>query len=161
MTQDQPDVRVLLVEDEDRIASFIQRGLGSRGFTVDRVATGGGVDERLAAGVDVLVLDLGLPDEDGLDVLERLRARDEQVPVVILTARGEVEDRIAGLEQGADDYVSKPFSIDELAARLRARVRTSGEIVTKLRAGDVELDLVTRVVLVDGRTVELTEVSTK
>ena len=104
-----------------------------------------------------MVLDLGLPDEDGLDVLERLRARDEQVPVVILTARGEVEDRIAGSRAGRRRLRLKAV-LDRRARGASARPRADvGEIVTKLRAGDVELDLVTRVVLV-GRaaTVELT-----
>ncbi len=155
--EEAPPVRVLLVEDEDRIASFIAKGLGSRGFVVDRAATGADVDERLAAGADVMVLDLGLPDEDGIDVLTRLRARGELIPIVILSARGEVEDRVSGLDLGADDYVAKPFSIDELAARLRTRVKPpSGEIATKLRAADIELDLVTRVVSVGEREVELT-----
>jgi DNA-binding response OmpR family regulator len=147
--------RVLLVEDEDRIASFITKGLSSRGFEVDRVANGRDVDGALD-GVDVIVLDLGLPDEDGLDVLTRLRASGRTTPVVILTARSDVEDRVAGLEVGADDYVPKPFAIDELAARLRARVRQRAADATTLRAGAIELDLVARTVAVDGNGVELT-----
>jgi two-component system, OmpR family, copper resistance phosphate regulon response regulator CusR len=147
--------RVLLVEDEDRIASFITKGLASRGFEVDRVANGRDVDGALD-GVDVIVLDLGLPGEDGLDVLTRLRASGRTTPVVILTARSDVEDRVAGLELGADDYVPKPFAIDELAARLRARVRQRAADATTMRAGEIELDLVARTVAVDGNGVELT-----
>jgi two-component system, OmpR family, response regulator len=146
---------VLLVEDEDRIASFITKGLSTRGFEVRRVATGREVDDALN-GADVVVLDLGLPDEDGLAVLSRLRASGRSVPIVILTARGEVEDRVAGLEHGADDYVPKPFAIDELAARLRARVRERPDGATTLRAGTIELDLVGRSATVGGTSVELT-----
>jgi DNA-binding response OmpR family regulator len=147
--------RVLLVEDEDRIASFITKGLSSRGFDVHRVANGRDVEGALD-GADVIVLDLGLPDEDGLEVLTRLRASGRSTPVVILTARSDVEDRVAGLELGADDYVSKPFAIDELAARLRARVRERAGDATTLRAGAIELDLVARTVAVEGDGVELT-----
>ena len=146
---------VLLVEDEDRIASFIERGLSTRGFRVHRVATGAEAEASLE-GRDVMVLDLGLPDGDGLDVLARIRAGGSSLPVVILTARGDVEDRVAGLEGGADDYVPKPFSIDELAARLRARVRERPADRTTLRVGDVELDLVTRRATIDDRRVDLT-----
>ena len=146
---------VLLVEDEDRIASFITKGLSSRGFEVRRVATGAEVDAALD-GADVVVLDLGLPDEDGLDVLTRIRATRRSLPVVILTARSDVEDRIAGLEHGADDYVPKPFAIDELAARLRARVRERPAGATTLRAGSIELDVIARTAAVDGASVELT-----
>ena len=114
---------VLLVEDEDRIASFVTKGLGARGFDVRRVSTGGEAQAAVTGDVGVVVLDLGLPDIDGLEVLRRLRERSPRLPVVILTARGDIEDRVRGLDLGADDYVAKPFAIDELAARLRARLR--------------------------------------
>jgi DNA-binding response OmpR family regulator len=90
------------------------------------------------------VLDLGLPDVDGLEVLRRLRERSPRLPVVILTARGDIEDRVRGLDLGADDYVAKPFAIDELAARLRARLRPRSEDAVRLRVGELELDLIAR-----------------
>jgi two-component system, OmpR family, response regulator len=148
-------VNVLLVEDEDRIASFIQKGLATRGFEVRRVASGGEVADAVD-GNDVVVLDLGLPDVDGLEVLTRLRENGVPTPVVILTARGEVEDRVSGLDLGADDYLPKPFSIEELAARLRARMRVRASEATTLRADGIELDLVARRVSADGVSVELT-----
>jgi len=129
-------VRVLLVEDEDRIASFIQKGLATRGFAVRRVANGGEVAEAVD-GSEVVVLDLGLPDVDGLEVLTRLRQDGVSTPVVILTARGEVEDRVSGLELGADDYLPKPFSIEELAARLRARLRERAPETTTLHVSTI------------------------
>ena len=148
-------MRVLLVEDEDRIASFIQKGLATRGFVVRRVANGGEVAEAVD-GSEVVVLDLGLPDVDGLEVLTRLRRDGVSTPVVILTARGEVEDRVSGLELGADDYLPKPFSIEELAARLRARLRERAPETTTLHVGGIELDLVARRVSTDGASFELT-----
>ena len=146
---------MLLVEDEDRIASFIEKGLRTRGFVVRRVARGGDVADALD-GSDVIVLDLGLPDVDGIDVLTRLREDGVSTPVVILTAKGDVDDRVYGLEHGADDYLAKPFSIEELAARLRARMRARPPDTMALRVGDLELDLVSRRVLADGTAIELT-----
>jgi DNA-binding response OmpR family regulator len=148
---------VLLVEDEDRIASFVDKGLRARGIDVRRVATGREALDIAPDDVDVVVLDLGLPDVDGLDVLREIRRRSSTLPVVILTARGGVEDRVAGLDLGADDYVAKPFSIDELAARVRARTRARPEgASTRLQAGDLELDLIARRARLTGRIVELT-----
>jgi DNA-binding response OmpR family regulator len=149
---------VLLVEDEDRIASFVDKGLRTRGMDVRRVSTGrDALDDGVAEGIDVVVLDLGLPDIDGLDVLRELRKRSSSLPVVILTARGDIEDRVAGLDLGADDYVPKPFSIDELAARVRARTRPRlDEALTRLQVGDLELDLIARRARLTGRIVELT-----
>lgn len=150
-------MRVLLVEDEDRIASFIEKGLHTRGFEVRRVATGGAALDAVAAGVDIVVLDLGLPDIDGLDVLRRLREAWISLPVLILTARGDVEDRVAGLDLGADDYIPKPVSIDELAARLRARLRPRLDTtLTRLIVGQLELDLIARRARHTGRIMELT-----
>jgi DNA-binding response OmpR family regulator len=173
-------VNVLLVEDEDRIASFIEKGLRTRGFEVRRVATGAaalegvrgahegarGADARASAprdgepidaGIDVVVLDLGLPDVDGLDVLRSLREASTALPVLILTARGDVEDRVAGLDLGADDYIPKPVSIDELAARLRARLRPRMDpTFTRLIVGELELDLIARRARHTGRIMELT-----
>jgi DNA-binding response OmpR family regulator len=150
-------VTVLLVEDEDRIASFVEKGLGTRGFDVRRVVTGGAALDVISDDVDIVVLDLGLPDIDGLEVLRLMREAWSSLPVVILTARGDINDRVAGLDLGADDYVPKPFAIDELAARLRARLRARfDEAVTRLHVGDLELDLIARRARLTGRIVELT-----
>ena len=146
---------VLLVEDEDRIASFVTKGLGARGFEVRRVASGGEAQAAVSEEIGVVVLDLGLPDVDGLEVLRRLRERSPRLPVVILSARGDIEDRVRGLDLGADDYVAKPFAIDELAARLRARLRPRDDAV-RLTVGELELDLITRRARVGERVAWLT-----
>ena len=151
-----PGVTVLLVEEEDRLASLVTRGLGARGFEVHRVASGAQAESAVAREIDIVVLDLRLPDMDGLEVLGRLRARGLYVPVVILTARGEIEDRVRGLDLGADDCVAKPFSIDELAARLRARLRPRSNVVARLRVGELELDLIARRARVGERELSLT-----
>ena len=143
-------MNVLLVEDEDRIASFVERGLATRGFDIRRVARADDVVPAVDDTTDVIVLDLGLPDGDGLDVLSDLRERGSTVPVLILSARVEVEDRVAGLDHGAEDYVPKPFSIEELAARLRARVRERDRARPELRVGALSVDLVKRTATVDG-----------
>lgn len=150
-------MNVLLVEDEDRIASFVEKGLGTRGFEVRRVVTGGAALDAISDEVDIVVLDLGLPDIDGLEVLRSLRKAWASLPVVILTARGDINDRVAGLDLGADDYVPKPFAIDELAARLRARLRARvDESLTRLHVGDLELDLIARRARLTGKIIELT-----
>jgi DNA-binding response OmpR family regulator len=151
-------MKILVVEDEDRIASFLSKGLRAAGYAVDRVANG---RDAMAAGrdpyLDLVVLDLGLPDMDGSIVLKDLREAGMKTPVIILTARGDVDDRVAGLDLGADDYLAKPFAFDELLARVRARLRRRGDGGgTGLRAGGIELDLLTRRASVGGRTVELT-----
>jgi DNA-binding response OmpR family regulator len=150
--------RILIVEDEGRIASFVEKGLRANGFTTAVAADG---NEALAVArtdqFDLVILDLGLPGRDGLEVLEELRGRDTQTPVIILTAREGVRDVVSGLEGGADDYVTKPFRFEELLARVRARLRADRTPEpTVLRIGDCALDLRTRRVLVEGRTVELT-----
>ncbi|MGH2671935.1 MAG: response regulator transcription factor [Actinomycetota bacterium] len=150
-------MNVLLVEDEDRIASFVEKGLRTRGFEVRRVVTGGAALDAISDDVDIVVLDLGLPDIDGLEVLRSLRKAWASLPVVILTARGDINDRVAGLDLGADDYVTKPFAIDELAARLRARLRARfDESLTRLHVGDLELDLIARRARLTGKIIELT-----
>ena len=150
-------MRILVVEDERKIALFIQRGLKECGFVVDTVGHG---DEALEIILnnhfDAIVLDIMLPGRDGLSILRVLRERSNAVPVLILTARGEVSEKVEGLDLGADDYLAKPFSTDELAARLRALMRRrSGEIVL-YRAQDLSLDLATRVVRRGGRRIDLT-----
>ena len=149
---------ILIAEDEERIASFLHKGLQRNGFAVT-VADDGESGYRLAASgmFDLLILDIGLPKMDGFSVLRRLRAERVELPVIILTARNEVADTVAGLDGGADDYVRKPFAFDEILARVRLRLRTeSRPEATVLRAGDLSLDLRTRRARVADRVVELT-----
>jgi len=151
-------VNILIVEDEERIASFVEKGLRANGFTTSVAPDGGRALALQRTGdYDLVILDLGLPGMDGLEVLVELRRRDTRLPVIILTARDEAPDVVAGLDRGADDYVTKPFRFDELLARVRARLRTDREVeTTVLRAGDCALDLRTRRVTVGERSVELT-----
>ena len=150
--------RILIVEDEPRLASFLEKGLRSNGFVIT-IAENGAKASLIARDdeFDLLVLDLGLPDKDGTEVLRELRASGQRMPVIILTARDDVSDKVAGLEGGADDYVTKPFRFEELLARVRARLRDERTVEhTVLRAGNVVLDLRTRRASTDGRTVDLT-----
>lgn len=150
--------RVLIAEDEDRIVSFLEKGLRASGYTT--YAVGSGIDAAAVArdeDFDIMILDLGLPDVDGHEVLRRIRRRGERLPVLILTARDGVEDTVAGLEQGADDYMTKPFRFEELLARLRLRLRDDpASEATVLSGGNVSLDLRSRRASVDERVVELT-----
>ncbi len=141
-------MRILVVEDEKKIATFVQRGLKEFGFVVDVVHRGDEALEMiLDQHFDAVVLDIMLPGRDGLSILRALRERANSVPVLILTARGEISERVEGLNLGADNYLAKPFSIDELAARLRALIRrNSGETVIRYRVNDLALDLATRAV---------------
>jgi DNA-binding response OmpR family regulator len=150
-------LRVLLVEDDELLGSAVQAGLEQWGYTVDWLRDG-----RLAALAlrgeepDLLVLDLGLPGRDGIEVLRELRQRQSGLPVLILTARDTVDDRIAGLDGGADDYLVKPFDLGELAARLRAIARRrAGRAAALVRHGDLEFDPAARRVSVAGRDVGL------
>ncbi|MEV7287357.1 response regulator transcription factor [Streptomyces sp. NPDC093252] len=149
--------RILIAEDEAGIASFVERGLRGHGFTTSVVADGLSAYEQARSGdCDLMILDLGLPSVDGLTVLRKLREMRVTLPVVILTARDSVSDVVAGLEGGADDYISKPFAFEELLARVRLRLRAEGGPESSLlRAGDLVLDLRTRRVHVDGRVAEL------
>ncbi|GAA4828697.1 response regulator [Garicola koreensis] len=148
---------ILIIEDEDRIASFVEKGLRSAGYATLRTATAAeGFENALNSAVDLVVLDLGLPDEDGLRMLSRLRTKKFSAPVIILTARDTPADTVAGLDSGADDYMAKPFSIDELLARIRLRLRGgSADEPTRLSAGSLELDLHSRIISVDGVQHEL------
>ena len=150
--------RILIAEDEPRIASFLQKGLTANGFATTVAEDGRQALYAAASGdFDLLILDLGLPDMDGFAVLRELRGRSVRLPVVILTARDGVTDTVAGLEGGADDYVTKPFRFEELLARVRVRLR--GERApeeTVLTAGDLSLDLRTRRARVGDHDVELT-----
>lgn len=152
--------RILIAEDEPRIAAFLEKGLRANGFTTavaaDAYET---IDMAQSHQFDLLILDLGLPGKDGLQVLEELRGQGEQLPIIILTARDDIHDKVAGLEGGADDYMTKPFRFEELLARVRLRLRHShlpkGKEEMALRAGNVVLDLRTRRVRVDNQLIEL------
>ena len=150
-------MRILLVEDDNLLGDGIQAGLGQAGFGVDWAKDGVAGELSLKTGEYAgVVLDLGLPRLSGLELLQRLRAGGNRMPVLILTARDAVEDRVKGLDAGADDYVVKPFDLSELAARLRALVRRSrGEAAPTLRVGELELDPAARSVTFRARPVEL------
>jgi two-component system OmpR family response regulator/two-component system response regulator QseB len=150
-------MRILLVEDDKLLGDGVQAGLNLSGFSVDWVRDGVAAGLALQTGeYAAVVLDLGLPRLSGLDVLRRLRSAGNKVPVLILTARDTVEDRIKGLDSGGDDYLVKPFDLHELAARLRALVRRSrGEAAPLLRVGAVELDPAARRARFRGEPVEL------
>ncbi len=153
-------MEILVVEDEAAIADFVARGLEGEGHTV-LVAADGAEGERLALseGVDLVILDRMLPSRDGMEVLAAVRAAKPSLPVILLTARGEVADRVEGLDAGASDYLAKPFSFEELAARVRAHLRhPKGEAgVAALEAAGMRLDLVSRRVERDGNSVRLPE----
>jgi DNA-binding response OmpR family regulator len=150
--------RVLIAEDEPRLSSFLEKGLRANGF-VTTVVEDGAKAALMAQDdeFDLLVLDLGLPGKDGTRVLREVRACGHRMPVIILTARDDVSDKVAGLEGGADDYMTKPFRFEELLARVRARLRDERTVEpTLLRAGDIVLDLRTRRASTGGSTVDLT-----
>ncbi|WP_313356581.1 response regulator transcription factor [Microbacterium sp.] len=150
--------RILVAEDEERIASFIEKGLRANGFRSEVVSDGNDAVAFARSGdFDLMVLDIGLPGLDGFSVLRRLRAERIELPIIILTARDAVEDTVAGLSGGADDYMRKPFAFDELLARIRLRlISESAAAAVVLRAGDLTLDLRTRRATVGERAVELT-----
>ena len=150
--------RILIVEDEERIASFIEKGLRANGFTTTVAADGDQAIGLARSGeFDLLILDLGLPGRDGSEVLRELREWDRRTPVLILSARDSLIDKVEGLEAGADDYVTKPFRFEELLARVRVRLRDEhAPETTVLRVGSCSLDLKTRRLEVEGRSVELT-----
>jgi DNA-binding response OmpR family regulator len=148
---------ILVIEDEPGIVDFLERGLGAHGFNVISAVDGEhGIARALGEDVDLVVLDMMLPGRSGLEVLERLRAAKPGLPIIVLTALGEIEHRVAGLDAGAADYLSKPFSLSELAARIRAQLRMAAQAShTKITAGGVEVDLLTREVRRDGNAVRL------
>jgi DNA-binding response OmpR family regulator len=149
--------RILTVEDDELIASSLVRGLREEGFTVEHAADGGAAIVALQSGSwDLVILDWWLPVEDGLGVLRRFRQRDRETPVLFLTARDAVSDRVKGLDNGADDYLCKPFSFDELLARVRALLRRREDRAgTTLSFGDVEVDLATQKVARNGHALDL------
>ena len=152
-----PGRRVLLVEDDAGLAQEVAAELTGRVYQVSPAATGpDGLDQAMSGAFDVLVLDRMLPGLDGLAVLERLRAEGVRTPVLVLSALSAVDDRVVGLKAGGDDYLAKPFAMEELAARLEALLRRPAEArETMLRAGPVEMDLITRQARRDGRSLEL------
>jgi two-component system, OmpR family, response regulator QseB len=150
--------RILIAEDEPRLAAFLEKGLKANGYTTTVV--GDGAAASVMANDDdfeLLILDIGLPGKNGLEVLSDLRRRGQRLPTIILTARDDVSDKVAGLEGGADDYVTKPFRFEELLARVRVRLRSEAALPTPsvLSVGGVVLDPRTRRVAADGSSVEL------
>lgn len=148
---------ILLIEDEEGIVTFVRRGLESAGYQVLAASDGiDGLTMALSDDVELIVLDLALPGIPGEEVLRRLRQRRPTVPVIVLTAKDAVADRVANLEAGADDYLVKPFSFSELLARIRARLRTATQArADTIAVGDLVLDLAARTAVVDGNVVEL------
>lgn len=149
--------QILVIEDEPGIVDFLERGLSAQGFQVISASDGdSGLERALAEDVDLVVLDLLLPGQSGLQVLERLRGAKPALPVIVLTALGEVDDRVSGLDAGATDYLTKPFSLSELAARIRAQLRVASQVPqTSLTGGDIEVNLLTREVRRNGDPVRL------
>ncbi|HEY9760384.1 MAG TPA: response regulator transcription factor [Oculatellaceae cyanobacterium] len=150
-------MRILLAEDDEILADGISKALRQAGFAVDHVAAGGDADQALQSNsFDLLILDLGLPVLDGLEVLRRLRARKQVLPVLILTARDRLEDRVMGLDFGADDYLTKPFDLPELEARVRALLRR-GRVAADVEVvyGPLKFDTVGRRVTVNDQHLEL------
>ncbi len=148
-------MRLLLIEDNERFASLLKQGLAAAGFTVDVLVSARDAAAALESGRwDIVILDRGLPDADGLDVLTDMRRRSDTTPVLILTAHGSLKDRVTGLQSGADDYLVKPFALEELVARLQALLRRPGNLLgLALRLGNLTLDTVARQVFVDDKPI--------
>jgi len=152
------DMRILVVEDDNKIASFVVKGLKQAGFAVDSAADGEeGLILAETTGFDTAVVDIMLPKLDGLSLIQRLRAKKIRVPVIILSAKASVDDRVKGLQAGGDDYLTKPFSFSELLARIQALIRraTASAEPTRLVVGDLTLDLLTREVTRNYEQIEL------
>jgi heavy metal response regulator len=151
-------MRILVVEDEQRIAAFIKRGLEEESYAVDVAYDGEeALDWAAVVDYDLIVLDVLMPKKDGLQVCRELRTQGSRVPILMLTARDAIEDRVRGLDSGADDYLVKPFAFQELLARIRALWRRGGEVKsTRLQVGDLVLDTVTHRADRGGRVIELT-----
>jgi len=150
-------MRLLVIEDEPRLAELLRTALGRAGFVADAVTTCADARATLALNpYDAAIVDLGLPDGDGLDLVNEVRAKESQLPMLVLTARDSVEDRVCGLDAGADDYLIKPFAMSELVARMKALLRRPGGALGKtLKAGNVMFDTIGRDVSVDGVAVSL------
>ena len=151
-------MRILLVEDDSKIASFITKGLKAEGFAVDHEVNGqDGLHMALTEPYDAAVIDVMLPKMDGLKLIENLRRENLKTPVIILSAKGEVDDRVKGLQIGADDYLTKPFAFSELLARLQALIRRSSDASepTKLTFEDISMNFITREVVRAGKIIDL------
>ncbi|XQQ06771.1 MAG: response regulator transcription factor [Leptolyngbya sp. IPPAS B-1204] len=151
---------ILIVEDEPRISAFVEKGLQANGFTTTVIQDGdGAIGLALDGDFDLIILDLGLPDKDGLMVLEEMRGQGIQTPVIILTARDDIHDKVSGFELGANDYITKPFRFEELLVRIRARLRSApvaqSQADMQITFGEIVLDLRTRRVWVNNRPVDL------
>ena len=154
--------RILIVEDEPNIQSFLKKGLEVKGFNTDTASNGQqAVEMVFQSEFDLIILDLGLPDQDGMEVLKTLRGQGFTIPVIILTARDDLDDKILGLESGAEDYLTKPFHFKEILARIQIQLRLrqhrdrDTQEVNMLIAGNTALDLRQRLLIVDGKPVEL------
>ena len=150
-------MRVLVIEDEKKLSDFIVKGLRQEGFSVDLAATAAEAEDRRLNGVyDLLIMDVNLPDGDGFALLAAMRREGDATPVLMLTARGSVDDKVRGLETGANDYLTKPFAFRELVARARVLLRPAGKPADELAAGALRLDVRARRVTVGETRVELT-----
>ncbi len=151
-------MRILLVEDDLKIASFVLKGLKAAGFALDHASDGErGLHMALTEPYDAAIIDIMLPKLDGLTVIERMRREKVNTPVIILSAKGSIDDRVKGLQTGSDDYLTKPFAFSELLARVQALIRRAGGISepTRLSVGDLSMNLLTREVIRGGRKIEL------
>ncbi|MCH2192306.1 MAG: response regulator transcription factor [Gammaproteobacteria bacterium] len=151
-------MRILLIEDDQMIADFIVKGLREAGFCIDHVANGqDGLDRALNDGYDLAILDIMLPGLDGLSIIERMRQHKIETPVIILSAKRSIDDRVRGLQSGGDDYLIKPFSFSELLARIQAQLRRANSSVeaSSLTMHDLSLDLLSRTVTREGKDIEL------
>ena len=151
-------MRIILVEDDSKIAAFILKGLKAAGYAVDHAENGeDGLHLALTEPYDAAIIDVMLPGRSGLSIIETLRRKKVRTPVIILSAKGEIEDRIKGLEIGADDYLTKPFSFSELLARVQALIRRASAVEEPMRlsVGGLTLDILTRRVVRDGRKIDL------
>jgi heavy metal response regulator len=149
-------MRILIVEDEKKVASFIKKGLQQEGYAVDAVHDGqDALQSATSFDYDLIILDLMLPKRLGLDVLRELRTKKPNLPVLVLTAKGALEDKVAGLDAGADDYLIKPFAFAELSARIRALLRRGTQENTRLHIADLEIDTASRQVRRAGQVIDL------
>ena len=150
-------MRLLLIEDHERFSKFVKDGLEKEGFTVDAFDTASGGEDALATvQYEAVILDLGLPDSDGLTLLREWRERGDETPVLILTARDGIDERVKGLNSGGDDYLLKPFAMEELVARIRALLRRPGGLLgLVITAGNVSFDTTAREVRIDEKTISI------